>query len=180
MKWPGILLALSCVLCASVSNGEDIDSGSQQQSTGSTRSKGSYRIFEEGGKVKIKIDFCVRKSGVSGTGKGVMGFEIMNSDGKSLVKRDKGFTVGADAISGVAEKCDSQTITLFGNAAAELKNNGGAVAFTVRTEKDTIGIPTTPDEWKDTLGDAVPAILGSLGVGDSKDVGGWIIKRIIR
>ncbi|KAB2399200.1 hypothetical protein, partial [Bacillus cereus] len=53
---------------------DDIDYGSKQKHEGSTRAKANYRIYEDGNNVKIDVYFSVRKSGVAGTGSGVMAF----------------------------------------------------------------------------------------------------------
>ncbi len=160
---------------------EVLDSDSMSKKSGSTTAKGSYKLFQEGDKVKLTLDFSVRKSGVSGTGKGVMAFVLTDADGNNLFKKEKGFTVGADAVRGTAKKEFEQTFSLFGSKAKKLLEEGGGAAFTVQVEKDTTGIPSSPGEWGELLGDTLPVVLGGLGVGNSTDeIAGWVIKRIIK
>jgi hypothetical protein len=150
-----------------------IDQGSDEKKKGDTTVKGSYSIVKDGNNVKIQIDFSVKKTGITGTGKGVVGFVLLDSEGKEVFKHEKGFTVGAD-LSGAVKKEDTKKITIFGDKWDKVVG----VALNVTVESDTIGIPTKPEEWKEALGKAVPHILGGLEVGKKTDLKGWIIKRI--
>jgi hypothetical protein len=151
-----------------------------EKKQGSTTVKAEYRIYTDGDNVKVDLKFEVRKSGVAGTGKGVMAFQLIDGEGKPLFAHDKGFTVGADMLTGVATKTFEQSFTLFGGAADTLRTKGGGVAFTAQVERDTAGIPTSPNEWTSLLGSDIPDVLADLDVGKAREINGWSVKRIVK
>ncbi|WP_192797072.1 hypothetical protein, partial [Bacillus cereus] len=120
------------------------------------------------------VYFSVRKSGVAGTGSGVMAFALLGSDGLPTFKVEKGFTVGADATDGVNEKIFEQTFTIFGDRWDEVYGN----AFLLDETKDTIGIPGSLDEWKEWFEEDIAPIFEGLNSGDSQDFNNWTIKRL--
>lgn len=154
---------------------ELIKSKRKEDTEGSTKAKASYSITrDDDGDVEVRVDFSVKKTGVTGTGKGVVAFALLDDAGESLFKIEKGFTVGADALDGVAKKEHSEFITLFGSRFDKV----AGVAFFVGATNDTIGLPTSPGEWTELLGEAVPAILGGLSAGGTTTVVGWVIDRL--
>ena len=152
---------------------EVIKTDTQEQKKGSTKARGAYYVVrEDDGDVMVRVDFWVRKSGVAGVGKGVMAFALLNAEGERVFQTSKGFTVGADAWDGKAKKTHSESFSFFGNW---FDKNVVATAFTVRADKDNIGVPDSSKEWLDVLGKAVPVILGALGAGGSESLAGWVV-----
>lgn len=151
-----------------------------EKKKGQTTVKGSYKVYDEGGTIKIRVDFSVKKTGVSGTGKGVMVFEILNDSFEPAFKFDKGFTVGSDALTGANKKEFTKTLSAVGPAGDKIRKSGVWGAITVEVEKDSRGVPTSPDEWKQEITDwtAVVGELKKLGVGQVKAVGNWRFTKI--
>lgn len=155
---------------------EVIDTNTIEQKNGSTTARGAYTILrEDDGDVQILTEFWVKKTGISGTGHGVMVFALLNAEGERIFNVNPGFSVGADALDGVNKKEVKDSTTLFKNF---FDKNVAGVVFTVQADKDTIGVPKTPEDWKILLGTAVPIIFGGLDVGAAKAIAGWVIRKL--
>ncbi len=172
-------VAVVCSLSVSAFAGLPVEDR-QEKKKGDTTATGSYKVYEEGGNVKIDVDFRVKITGVAGTGKGAMVFEILDDSYEPVFKIDKGFSVGSDALKGVARKEFKKTITLTGPKADAIRNDGLIAAFSVEVEKDTPGVPTSADEWKKEIKDwtSVAGEIIKAPVGELKEVGSWRFKKI--
>lgn len=148
-----------------------IKSNSKEDKQGSTTAKGSFTISENNGDITINLDFSVKKTGVSGTGKGAMAFILTGEGGQEIYRWTKGFSVGAE-LDGEHTKNDSAEI-------AFLKwDQVLAYEFKVDATGDTIGIPTSIDGWVELVGDNLIPIIGGLGVMEDKEIGNWIIGKL--
>lgn len=171
----------SMILFVGAASAADLDSGSHSEKKGSTSVRGNYRLYvSENQQIKLDVHFSVKKTGMFGTGKGAMAIGLIGADGSTLFQYTKGLTVGARVPEGVARKNDDQSLTIIGPLAQKLISEGGYVAFHVDAVSDSIGIPTSLSEWKSALGDIIPAFLNGFGSGYTKEVSGWILKKIIK
>lgn len=158
----------------------EIDKGFKEKHEGSTRTKASYSINKDGENTKVKINFSVRKSGVSGTGRGVLVFVLINDSAEPVWKYEKGFTVGADAVDGVNEKDNEVEFTVYNDK----WDNVFGSAFYIDSTKDTTGIPSTLpdfiDAFKNLFKDVVDIvnIFKSLPIGESTDIIDWTFKKL--
>lgn len=154
---------------------EVIAKDSMSDKQGNTRSKGSYSLVKAGENVRLSIKFNVRKSGMSGSGRGAMSFQILDDSWEPVTSFNKSLTVGADSLKGVADKDWKKNITLTGPKAKNVIDNGITVAFIVDSNKSTIGVPTSIDGWKKALGGIadLKSELDKLSAGDSKNMNGW-------
>ena len=64
-----------------------------QETTGSTRTKGQIELTDLDSRIHLYAWFDVRKSGMSGVGKGALAFEMLNSNFEPIVKLSHGLTV---------------------------------------------------------------------------------------
>ncbi|SME68401.1 hypothetical protein BACERE00198_00093 [Bacillus cereus] len=152
----------------------DIAVGSDEKKEGSTRTKASYRIYEEGDNIKIDISFNVRKSGVSGTGKGAVVFALLDANGNPQFSKEATLTVGADA-SGSRDKDNDQHINLFKSKWEEMNVYGATIKVATT---DSIGFPTSVGDLKkvfDELG--FGSIFTGLSSGQTGELSGWLINR---
>lgn len=170
-----LLLIVSLSFMGFSLNAATIAKDSMQEKSGSTRSKGSYHIYDDGSNVKVSVAFNVRKSGMTGTGKGVIAFQILNDSWEPVLEFKKGLTVGAKAPQGTNDKDWKKTITLTGPKAKKVKEEGLVVAFMVDTERDDIGIPQSIDDWKKAIKDVadLKKAIEGLGEGSSSKKGAW-------
>lgn len=167
-----IVLTLSIVVFFSLEVfSQTIASDSMEQKKGSTRSKGSFKVYVNASNVKIEFNFNVRKSGTSGTGKGAYGFEILNESFEPIFKVKKGLTVGANSIKGKADKNWKKTITITGSKAKQIRNGSSIFALSVITQRDDIGLPSSISEWKRAIKDMSEVI--KLSSGESLISNGW-------
>ena len=152
-----------------------IASDSMSKKEGNTTAEGSYSIIKTGINVLIaQISFSVKKTDMAGIGQGVMGFALFDGNGERIFNFNKAFTVGIDLLDALAEKTFEESFTILGPKWNEV----AGVAFTVDATSAAIKIPTSPDDWKDLLGEAIPDILGGLGIGETKEVAGWLLKKL--
>jgi hypothetical protein len=175
-----LLVTLAALIVASPAYADVIVQDSDENKRGSTTSKGSYVVEDVGENVKITVDFSVKKTGVSGTGKGVMVFAILDDNWEPAFQIEKGFSVGAHAIKGVAKKKFSESVTATGPKAKRIKEEGIYAAFTVQTDRDTIGLLTSVGAWKKEIQDwtEIAGVMRALPTGEVKIAGGWRIKKI--
>lgn len=153
---------------------------SKNQREGSTRVKGSGVVTQlANGGLKADVDVNVRKSGVSGTGKGSLSLILFDAEGKPFRVVNAGRTVGADAINGVADKSDNASLTLF---PAFAQNISGAQLDIDLT--DDRGYPTSlPDliarvgDLNKRLTDAGLPSFKDLQVGQTVQLGNSVIKK---
>ncbi|KQU22159.1 hypothetical protein ASG65_20805 [Bacillus sp. Leaf13] len=145
-----------------------IDHGFKEKHEGSTRAKVSYSIDKDGDNVKVSISFSVRKSGVSGTGYGAMAFALIGDDGGTVFHKEKGFSVGADAIRGKNEKTYEETFTIFGDKWEKV------VGAALKLDGTTDSIGVSPG----AIIEGIAPFLGGLGTGIEGELAGWIIKRL--
>jgi hypothetical protein len=169
------IFSVVLLVCSFSAQAEVLAKDSMSDNQGSTRSKGSYSLVKDGNNVKLSINFNVRKSGTSGSGRGAMSFQILDDSWDPVTSFNKSLTVGADSLKGTADKDWKKNITLTGPKAKKVIDNGIAVAFIVDSNKDTIGVPTSIDDWKKALGDIadLKSELDKLSAGDSKNMNGW-------
>ena len=153
----------------------DIARGSHEKHEGSTRTKASYHIYEDGDNIKIDIDFNVRKSGVSGTGKGYVVFTLLDDNGNPKFTKEATLTVGANSLTGTNDKDNNQRISLFKNKWEEMDIYGAAIQVATT---DSIGF--------DTSIEGLSSIFESLGMGSTfkefstgqeGELSGWILNR---
>jgi hypothetical protein len=170
--WSLVVLTLAGV--AGSATAQQIDHDSAQKVMGSTQANGDYSIDQDGNNVKITLNLKVKKTGIAGDGKGVLGFALVDGNGNNILRHDLGLTVGANALTGVNEKNETQTITILGNK----WNDVVGIAFYVNVDSNSIGIPTSPNEWKSLLEQAIPDIFSALQAGKAASVKGWSIKKI--
>ena len=180
MKFISIVL-ISTFILANAAFAETLDNGELHDQQGSTKTHGSYHLYTTAdNKVKLDVHFSVKKTGISGTGFGIMSYAIVGADGNSIVRVEKGFSVGANALKGVAVKEFNQSFSFFGGVAQKLLNEGAGSAFLIDATRDTNGIPTSVGEWTNLLGGAsIPQLLAGLGKGGTKQLGQWLLKKII-
>ncbi|MED4562760.1 MULTISPECIES: hypothetical protein [Bacillus] len=152
-----------------------ISSQEKQKHEGSSRTKGSYSIEEINNDIAINLHLSVRKSGVSGTGKGALIFGLLGSDSNQppILNKVLTKTVGANALTGVAEKHIDESLTM-------LKSKWDQVTFIAFgvTTTDGIGFPTSLPEWKDLIGEELGTVLGGLGLGEMKEVADFVFKKV--
>ncbi|WP_299156949.1 hypothetical protein [uncultured Tenacibaculum sp.] len=167
------------------SNHEDIKSSSlnspiyhyrNQETKGSTRTKGQVTLTDFGNKIQMYAWFDVRKSGMFGVGKGALAFEMLNSNFTPIVSLTKGLTVGARFPQGTNHKDWDKTIDITGNLANDIRNNGFVCATSISTISDSIGLPSNKAEWKQLISDLTPII--ALAYGDYITIGTWMFTKI--
>ncbi|QLI78749.1 hypothetical protein [Bacillus pumilus] len=151
-----------------------ISSQEKQKHEGSTRTKGSYSIEEVNNEIEIKLHLSVRKSGISGTGKGALIFGLLGSDSSKppLLSKVLTKTVGAD-LSGSHEESNDEDMIM-------LKNKWDQVSVIVLgvDTSDSIGFPTSLPEWKDLIGEELETVLGGLGLGEMKEIADFVFKKV--
>lgn len=108
---------------------------SDKQKRGSTRAKGHIDITETEADFICKLELDVRKSGISGKGKGKAQTVLFDQNAKPIFTMERGLTVGAD-ISGSNSKKKSRSVKL---SRSEYESFA-AFAFDV-TARNSNGIP---------------------------------------
>ncbi len=147
-----------------------------QESQGGTRTKGWIKITDYGDRIEVYVELRVRKSGVSGTGKGALGFELLDSSFNPILMIDKGLTVGARFPQGTHEKKWSKMYYLTGELAQKIKDKGAVFGGTISTVSDDIGLPANVTEWLEVVKDISPII--GLSTGQSVSIAPWLFTRL--
>ena len=142
---------------------------SKSDKEGNTTANGSYTLMSDG---SLSTSFTVRYKSRSGSGKGRMACALIGEDGKVIFDYHKGFTVGSNPTKPDVTKNDDQTFDIL------QLDKIVSIAFTVDAVSSDIGIPKSINEWKELLGSDLLPIIGDLGIGDFKEIGGWVIDRI--
>ena len=182
MHWGQIYLAMICVSFAvppSALADDVVFSEERNVKDGDTRVKGTGKVtILANGSLRAEVNVTVRKTGVTGTGKGSLSLILLDLEGKPLQTINAGRTVGAD-LSGAAEKDDSKSVTLFPAVAAKV---GGAMLDPM-TDDDK-GYPTNlPDlitkigDLNKRMSDAGLPSFKDLGAGQVKSLGNAIVKK---
>ncbi|GAA5508031.1 hypothetical protein [Novipirellula caenicola] len=165
------LVGLVGLLCQSVAAEEY----SKQKTKGSTRVKGTVKVEKKGDTYEININMSTRKSGISGTGKGVVTVQLLdeNFEPKKPIHVNK--TVGA-VPAGTAEKSNSKQILIPAD-----KYEG--LIWALDTE-DSIGFPTSIGDLKkfikNTFGQDLDlsTLVKSLNGGQEKSFGDLSVIRL--
>jgi hypothetical protein len=167
---------ITLTLCAIVAftNFASAAEEQKQKKEGSTSVKGAVDVVKKGDVYKIDLNVEVRKSGVSGTGKGVLEFQLFdeNYELKKPIRVQR--TVGA-VPRGSSTKSEGKSLTLPAD-----RFNGCIWGIAV---SDSIGFPTSLKELehflKKTYGqDLKPAdVIKGLKSGETKSFGDFSIKR---
>ncbi|TDU16450.1 hypothetical protein [Bacillus sp. BK450] len=151
-----------------------ISSQEKQKHEGSTRTKGSYSIEEVNNEIEIKLHLSVRKSGISGTGKGALIFGLLGSDSNQppLLNKVMTKTVGSD-MSGSREESNDEKLIM-------LKSKWDQVSFIVLgvATNDSIGFPRSLSDWKKLIGEELGTVLGGLGLGEVKEIADIVFKKV--
>lgn len=177
------LFSIFFLLIALVANtfGQTISKDNITKNKSETRAKGSYHFYKSGDILKLDIRLDVRKSGLSGTGKGAIGFVIFDEKFEPLFEINKGLTVGAKVPEGVNSKDWVQTLTITGEKAKQMEKEGIILAFNVNAVSDKLGIPTSLEGWKTTIKDALNFSneIMELTVGKSMERGDWKFVKLL-
>ena len=130
---------------------EVIDADSHSKKRGNTSVSGSYKLTQvTDKKVTLEMKIKVKKTGVSGTGQGVVVFALIDDSGKPIIEKKLQLTVGSHALKGVARKEKSQKWTLLGNKAKKIVSGDlSELAFLVDATKDSSGLCQTKKCWED-------------------------------
>jgi hypothetical protein len=133
-------------------------------------------MLDTGSAIQLTLKFNVRKSGYSGTGKGALAFELLDSSFTPLLKFSHGLTVGAKFPEGTNDKDWSKTVTITGKAADKIRQDGLICAASICTLYDNIGLPRDLSEWKKLIQDVAPIL--ALAYGDSIGISAWLFTKI--
>ncbi len=146
-----ITLLFSIFLTFPAFSSEVIDNDNHSQKRGDTSVSGSYTLTQvTDKKVTLEMEIRVKKSGVAGTGQGVVVFVLIDDSGMPIVEKKLQLTVGANALKGTARKTKSQKWTLLGNKAKKIISGDlSELAFLVDATKDSSGLCQTKECWKD-------------------------------
>lgn len=142
---------------------------SKSDEKGHTTANGSYTLMSDG---SLSTSFTVRFKSRSGSGQGRMACALIGEEGKVIFEYHKGLTVGSNPLKPDVTKHDDQTFDIL------QLDKIVTIAFTVDAVSSSIGVPTDIKGWKELLGSDLLPIIGDLGVGDFKEIGGWVIDRI--
>ena len=142
---------------------------------GSTRTKGYVQVWDYETSLIIKPKLNVRKTGVTGTGRGVLNFQLVGLDFKPLCTVTKKLTVGAE-IDGSATKEWKKPVVFDQKGRNIIINNGYFCAASIYTDYDHNGMPTNLNDWIKAAGDL--KALYALAIGDYATVGKWIFVKL--
>ena len=140
---------------------------------GETTTKGYYRFFRQDADLKLEVDFSVKQTGVTGTGRGSMVVAILDSNYDVLYSFEKGFTVGAVFPKGVAKEPFHQTITIGKEAAKKIERNGAYIVFSLQSGTASLDTPN-PKRFQELFHD----VIASIKSGSPEEKGGWWMKSI--
>ncbi|WP_156858147.1 hypothetical protein [Salegentibacter sp. T436] len=181
MKAQRLIICLMFLLIGGFSFGQTISNDNMTSNKGETRAKGSYHLYKSGNNIKLDVNFDVRKSGMSGTGKGAYGFVIFDDNFEPVFEINKGLTVGARVPQGVNSKDWNQSLTITGEKARKMEKEGVILAFNVNAFSDKLGIPTSLNEWKDAVTESLNFgnEIMDLTVGESMKRGDWKFVKLL-
>ncbi|WP_417379449.1 hypothetical protein [Gimesia sp.] len=148
----------------------------KEKTEGSTRVIGNVKVISELNSYTFEIEVKTRKTGISGTGKGVVEVQLLDNNFQPSPPISVQKTVGSD-LTGKVEKSNSKTVS---NIPAD-KFYG--LIWGIKTS-DSIGFPTTITELnsfiKDEFGTVidVKAVVQTLRNGESKSFGDFSVLRM--
>jgi len=151
-----------------------------EQSRGETRTKANYHLYEKKKNLKLSCKLDVRKSGMSGNGKGSFAIVILDENFQPIFEIKKGLTVGSRVPQGTNSKDWIKSVTITGELAKRIKEKGVIIAFNANTEYDDKGILTSLNDFKKSLKDLVSFAkeFSEIAVGESFNSGDWKITKI--
>ncbi len=145
---------------------------------GGTRTKGWVNVIDLGNSIEIRLELRVRKSGYTGTGKGALGFQLLDGQFDPMIQQSQGLTVGARAPEGVHEKKWKKVYALTGAYAERIRSEGLILAASISTEYDNIGLPRNIAEWKKIIADVAPIL--AMSNGGVFEKAGWYFMKVIK
>jgi hypothetical protein len=144
---------------------------------GSTRTKGYVNVIDYGSSLAIKPKLSVRKTGMFGTGRGSLNFQIVDVNYKPLATVAHKLTVGA-VIGGSNTKEWGVPQIFDQNGRDRIVGDIYFCAASITTDYDRNGMPTDLDGWIKAVGDL--KALYALAVGDYATVGKWIFGKLAK
>lgn len=142
---------------------------------GSTRTKGYVEMWDYKSSLVIRPKLNVRKTGITGTGRGSLNFQLVDLDFKPLCTVTKKLTVGAE-LDGSATK-EWKKPTIFDQKGRDkIIKRGYFCAASIYTDYDHNGMPRNLNEWVKAAGDL--KALYALAVGDYATVGKWLMVKL--
>ena len=144
--------------------------------SGSTRTKGTVSLVDYGDFIELKMKVNVRKSGYSGEGRGVVSFQILDSDLKPIDREKLKRTVGAKIPEGVNDKTAKLRKIYRGSARDEILKNGYVCCATIATEYDKNGLPSNVKEWTEAIKNL--KLIYDLYTGNSTAIAAWFFTKI--
>ncbi|KAA6455675.1 MULTISPECIES: hypothetical protein [Bacillus cereus group] len=116
----------------------------------------------------------MKKTGISGTGKGAVFFALLDANGNPQFSREATLTVGAD-LSGARDKDKNQSFTLFKSKWEEMNAFGATIKVST---SDSFGLPTSMGDLKKAFEDlGLLSAFGGLTSGQVSEHNGWVINR---
>ena len=155
-----------------------LGSGGGEEQDGPTRTKGDYQIIVEEKRVRVIIQLDVRRSGVSGTGRGSAFIQLFDNTGSKLFGEARSLTVGSNPLKGTASKDLREEFPVTSTQNMPLGSKGLIVAFGVTADGDKTHLPASPLEWAQAVGKDLTEVITGLKLGQEVRLKNWVFKRL--